>query len=508
MIVTRRHVLGALLAGAGAGVLLPRWRESNVHVAHFDGVMGTSLEIRIRGRSRQTGPRAEAAILDEIARQSAILSAYDPSSEFSRWTRTVGTPTRVSPELLDVLVAFDTWRVRTGGVIEASSEAAAGVWRQATLDGVVPDRATLQDVVHAMAARHWTVDASSSTATRTSRAPLVLHSFTKSFVIDRAAARALALDDVDAVTINAGGDLVVRGNWTETIAIADPFAAADNADPIAHVRVRDRAVATSGGSKRGFEVQGRHHSHVIDPRTGWPADGVAGATVVSPSAVAAGALATALCVLTPDESLALVEHVRGAEFMLARADGAYVESAGWRTLGTAPRPSLFASASLAADAAQGGWPAGMQLSITLDLGRAGGGFGRRPYVAVWIEDAEKFPVRTLAVWFDKTRYLPELRAWNRADRLRSMAEGTQILNTVSSATRSAGKYTLQWDGKDNAGKPVNAGTYTVCVEVTREHGTYQLIRQAMDLSAAPVQITVPGGTEINGVSLDYHSNSR
>jgi hypothetical protein len=223
--------------------------------------------------------------------------------------------------------------------------------------------------------------------------------------------------------------------------------------------------------------------------------------------VTAGALATALCVLTPDERAAVIDHVRGAEFMLARADGQYVESAGWRTMGTAPRTSLFASGVLAA-APQGGWLAGMQLTITLDLGRPGRGFGRRPYVAVWIEDADKFPVRTLAVWFDKTRYLPELRAWNRADRLRATAEGTQILNSVSSATRSAGKYTLQWDGKDNAGKAVKAGTYTVCIEVTREHGTYQLIRQAMDLSGAPAQIAVPGGTEINGVSLDYRSNSR
>jgi hypothetical protein len=44
---------------------------------------------------------------------------------------------------------------------------------------------------------------------------------------------------------------------------------------------------------------------------------------------------------------------------------------------------------------------------------------------------------------------------------------------VATATRPAGKYTLKWDGKDNAGKPVKPGKYTVILEAAREHGTYQ-----------------------------------
>ena len=504
MNVTRRHAIGVLLSGAGAGYFVGRHQGAEAYTSRFDGVMGTSLDIRIRAASADAARTAETAILDEIARQSRILSAYDPASEFSRWTRTAGQPAPVSAELADILVAFDTWRTRTGGAIDASAETAARLWREAASAGLEPDAAALAEAVDTMGRTHWTVNRLTSTATRQSTAPLVLHSFAKSYVIDHAAAKALAVDGVDAVTINAGGDLVVRGDWTETIAIADPFVAADNAAPIARVDVCDRAVATSGGAKRGFDIQGRHYSHIVDPRTAWPAGHVAGATVVSPSAVTAGALATALCVLTPEESLAIVEQIRGAECLLTLASGHHVESSGWRSIGTKPRPSPFAPGTVAAATAQGAWPAGMELTVTLDLPRAGGGFGRRPYVAVWIEDADRFPVRTLALWFDKTRYLPELRAWYRADRLRSMAEGTQILNTVSSATRSAGKYTLLWDGKDNAGKPVKAGTYTVCVEVTREHGTYQVIRQALDFSAAPKQMALPGGTEINGVSLDYH----
>jgi len=130
----------------------------------------------------------------------------------------------------------------------------------------------------------------------------------------------------------------------------------------------------------------------------------------------------------------------------------------------------------------------------------------RPYVAVWIEDKDRFPVRTLAVWYlpREGKFLPELKSWYRSDRERSNKEGTEILDSISSATRNPGKYTLVWDGKDNAGRLVKAGTYTVNIEAAREHGTYQIIRQDMDFSGVEKKVTLPSNVEIASASLDYH----
>ena len=72
-----------------------------------------------------------------------------------------------------------------------------------------------------------------------------------------------------------------------------------------------------------------------------------------------------------------------------------------------------------------------------------------------------------------------------------------------SATRPPGKYTLKWDGKDDNGKPVKPGTYTVVIEAAREHGTYQILRQEMEFTGTPKQIDLKGGTEIAAASLDY-----
>ena len=128
----------------------------------------------------------------------------------------------------------------------------------------------------------------------------------------------------------------------------------------------------------------------------------------------------------------------------------------------------------------------------------------RPYVAVWIEDEDHAPVRTIALWFAKYKYLQELRAWSRAESLRSASQDTHVMNSVSSATRPSGKYSFIWDGKDDFGNLVKAGKYHVMIEAAREHGTHQVMHQEMDFSGSPGQVQLPGEVEIASATLDYH----
>ena len=78
---------------------------------YHENVMGTSLELRVKADDQDAARRAEACVLGEIDRLSAILSGYDASTEFSRWQATSGLPVRVSPELFEVLQAATCgWR--------------------------------------------------------------------------------------------------------------------------------------------------------------------------------------------------------------------------------------------------------------------------------------------------------------------------------------------------------------------------------------------------------------
>jgi thiamine biosynthesis lipoprotein ApbE len=439
-------------------------------------------------------------VLAEIDREAKILSGYDQSSEFRRWMNTHGEAVPVSPELFEVLSRFDRYRTLTGGALDPAAEVITQAWKSAAAEQRTPGVAEIEAAVAAARGPNWSLNPVRQTATHLSGTPLILNSFAKSYIAGRAADAALASPEVTDVVVNIGGDLVIRGPKPEAVNIADPLDDAENADPVAQIQVRDRAVATSGNYRRGVRIAGRSYSHIVDPRTGRPVDHILSSTVVAADPSDAGALATAFSVLTPEESARVASSVPGVEYLLIARDGRRISSPGWSSLATAFAPAMPGPAP---EATAGEWDPNYELTIALELARIGGGRVHRPYVAVWIEDKDKFPIRTLALWHQKPRWLPDLRAWYHADRVRAGVEHSEITPSVSSATRPPGKYTLKWDGKDNSGKPVKPGTYSVCIEAAREHGTYQILCREIDFNGTPKRVDLPGGTEIAAASLDY-----
>jgi thiamine biosynthesis lipoprotein len=73
---------------------------------------------------------------------------------------------------------------------------------------------------------------------------------------------------------------------------------------VAEIRLRNRAIGTSSSQFQSFRHKGKLYGHIIDPRTGYPAEGVLSATVVAASSALADGLSTAFYVLGPEKSLA------------------------------------------------------------------------------------------------------------------------------------------------------------------------------------------------------------
>ena len=386
-------VFVALTASFGSvatrSTVLP-WQTS-----HYENVLGTSMEIKLRASSEAAADHAEAAALSEIKRLNGILSGYDAASEFSRWAATPGEDMRVSPELLEILRLWDSWRVRTGGALNPAVESITRVWSRAEAAGRVPGSSELAAAVQNARNTQWQLNETVGTARRLTNTPLKLNSFTKSYVVEHAAAAALRSPGISGVVLNIGGDLVVRGTGSDTVDLADPRSSAENSDPVAVLNVSDKAVATSGSYRRGFTIKGEHYSHILDPRTGQTAEAIISATVVAPSAVDAGALATAFCVLPPEESRKLAASVPGSEYMLIGKDGRTYTSDGWRSL-QAPRAQyLLAQAGQQGKAVaannSGVWNAAFELTVSVEIPQTQGFGARRPYVAIWIEDKDRFP---------------------------------------------------------------------------------------------------------------------
>jgi thiamine biosynthesis lipoprotein len=144
-----------------------------------------------------------------------------------------------------------------------------------------------------------------------------------------AAAAVRRLRSAGPALVDAGGDIVVSGPMADggpwPIAIASPFGEGDA--PLGVLRLSAGAVATSGRDYRRWRQGGEERHHLIDPRTGRPAEtDVLAATVVAGDAVSAEAAAKTALILGSRAGMAWIEARPGLAALLALADGRVLHS--------------------------------------------------------------------------------------------------------------------------------------------------------------------------------------
>ena len=211
-----------------------------------------------------------------------IFSGYDPASEFSRWQRSSSGPTKVSAELFEVLQTANHWRLQSVGAFDPRVEALTRLWSQCARSDRLPTESELQAVRALMSREACRLDAEAGTAERLSTCPLSLNGIAKGFIVERAGAVALDRSQgVRGILLNVGGDMRVVGDISRTIGLAPPGNASESAEPFSYCEVRDRSVATSGNTHRGFEIQGHWYSHLFDPRSARPLERTVSATVIA-----------------------------------------------------------------------------------------------------------------------------------------------------------------------------------------------------------------------------------
>jgi FAD:protein FMN transferase len=476
--------------------------------AHHDHIIGTSLDVWVTATDESAAEAAENAILAEVERLRRIFSLYDPDSELSRLNRT-RAPMPVSLEMIEVLKQYDVFQERSHGAFNGQLGELVRVWKEAEKTQREPDDATLSQITHQLRQPGWRIDEGSRTVTRLTDLPLNLNSIAKGYIIQKAAAAALAkVTTLQGLLLNLGGDMHVwgkddagRAGWT--IGVQDPHQPYDNAPTIARLRLEGGAIATSGGYERYYTIAGKRHSHIFDPRTGRSAAGAASATVIARDNVTANALATTLCVLTPEEGLKLAAATPGVECFLVGKNGTQYRSAGFAAF-ELPASALVQDKKeekkdeKKEEKKAAAWADGYQVNFTLTIPSVSSFKYRKPYVAVWIENAEAKPVRTITVWGNNPRWISTLPQWWKIGK-----NADTLVKAVTRATRAPGKYSVVWDGKDDKGNLLSQGTYTVQVEVHREHG--KLVRQTgkIQCGAAPAQVTLEKNAETGDTLVEY-----
>jgi FAD:protein FMN transferase len=506
--LSRRQALQTGLAGALAVGTSPLSaantpHATNAHPADFsfhrDHVIGTSFEAWLEASTLEEAEHAEQAMLDEVERLRLVFSTFDPASEIS-WLNRVTGPVAVSADMTAVLHEYESWRVRTHGALSGQVGGLVNVWTEAQTAGKAPTKGRLAQLAEQTCQPGWEIDEANRTVRRLTDQPLNLNSVAKGFIIQKAVAAAITTaPSLRSVLLNIGGDMLgwvngqnSRPGWL--IAVQDPFHPAENAPPLTALRLANAAVATSGGYLRHYTIGAHQHAHLLDPRTGRPALGIASATVLAQTSVVANALATSLCVLSIPEGLRLIAELPGVECLLVGADGRL-----WRSEGFHLHEAAVAAADeKPAAKAANPWPDDFEVSINIELPKINATRYRRPYVAVWIENAAGKSVRSITVWGNSPRYWPALPAWWKFTK-----DDKDLVKTVTRATREPGKYEVVWDGKDDQGSPLPRATYTVRVEVHREHGKDLIQTGKIACGANPAKITLAKNDETGATTIVY-----
>jgi thiamine biosynthesis lipoprotein ApbE len=444
-------------------------------------VLGTSMDLIVRALTSADAFECRRQVLGEIERLRQILSTYDPSSTIRQ---KMAGANAGAPELDELLAAYEIWNARSGGVVTAGLGGVVELWKQAGRLGTLPTG----DALRAAAA---------------ARLALNVDALGKGYIIDRAVG--VARRFAPAGLLNIGGDIRAWGDVTWTIGVADPHNSADNAPWLTSFGLRDAAVATSGDYARYQLIAGRRYSHIIDPRTLQPVQQITSVTVVAADALDANALATAGSILGADDGHRLAETY-GAKGQLFLGTGGSA-----RAGGAIPAPQkLQTKPSQEAESAQA-WPAGYEVSIEVALKdlaqpapgqeasrRGGRGRYRRPYVAVWVQDDSGKPIRTISVWGNQPRWVPELSYWWKA-----IGGDESAIPATTRATRPPGKYTVTWDGKDDAGNAAPRGTYTITMEINREHGRHVKESATIECAASPTTAALKATPESNESTVTF-----
>ena len=475
-----------------------------------DDILGTSLDLIVCAARPGEAVRCQEAVLAEIERLRGILSTYDPASEISRVSQ--GLQPAVAPELRQLLADYDDWSVRTGGAVDARLANVMRLWRAAARTGRVPTAAELRAALNASGALN--VDA-----------------LGKAAIIDRAVAVARRL--APAGLLNLGGDLRGWGDVIWRIGVADPSQPAENAPLLTTFPLRDAAVATSGDYARPLVIADRSYSHLIDPRTLQPVADVRSATVVATDCVTANALAAALSVLGPPGAAGLADLGRALGHLMVDRGGGIARGGSFATVADPAAPTTPASpdssppevansaATAPSRAASAGtpasaqtvapWPKNFQVTVNLVIGAPapaagtgaaggrGGRVGKRPYIVIWVKDAQRKFVRTVCLFGNNSNYQSDLTTWYAAS---APGGDDDFIHSVSRATRAPGTYPVVWDGTDDFGKPVPQGTYTITVEINREDGRHVSTNTSIVCEGVPhaAELTATVETGVSQVS--------
>ena len=323
-IIGRRDFLrqgSAILAGGSLlTVLYPACgrMESLPLVKRSFMSMGTFVEFTIVEKNEQIAIDAIEAAKSVIQGVHDLMSTHESSSQISDVNRKAGIEAvKADREFVEVVKNSINLSRETNGVFDISVLPLLELWGFRAQSLRIPDDKIIQKTLDAVGYEKIQLDESEGTIGLSNRySSIDVGGIAKGYAVDKAI-EVLRAKGIKNAIINAGGDIYLMGapegenGWL--VGIQDPL---QSDKVIATVRLRDKAIATSGNYENFVQIEDHRYGHILDPKMGRPSEKLYSATVISSTVTEADALSTTTFVMGAKEGVAFIENRAGTECAL------------------------------------------------------------------------------------------------------------------------------------------------------------------------------------------------
>jgi thiamine biosynthesis lipoprotein len=262
--------------------------------------MGTVFTVAAYGADARQLAEVVNEAFEEIDRVDAQMSNYQPQSELSSINRHAATESvLVEPQLFRLLEDSLRYGEETGGAFDITVGPLMRAWGFFRGRGRMPARSEIHGALEKVGCQHVHLDPATRTIRfDTSGIEIDLGGIAKGYAVDRAVDILRTYGVTQALVSSGTSTIYALGapphDHAWRITIRDPFDAEKAGDV---VFLKNFALSVSGNYEKFFELDGKIYSHILDPRTGRPAENLLSTAVLAPLATQADALSTALFVL-------------------------------------------------------------------------------------------------------------------------------------------------------------------------------------------------------------------
>jgi thiamine biosynthesis lipoprotein len=291
--MARAAGLTGALGGAAALALLlaapAAFGQELLRLEKSADAMGATYTVALYGEDRVAMEAAVDAALNEAQRLDRLLSNYRPESEWSVVNRTAaGRPVKVSPELFRLLSECVDYSRESEGAFDITVGPLMKIWGFYKSSGHLAPKSEVRAALTKIGYRHIHLDAAAQTVWF-DRAGVEMDpgGIGKGYAVDRMVEVLKAKGCERALVAGSNSSIYGLGAPPEEpqgweVNIRDPK---NPRRGVAKVYLKDMSLSTSGSYEKFFEADGRTYSHIMDPRTGYPAQGTVSVSVVAPRTI-------------------------------------------------------------------------------------------------------------------------------------------------------------------------------------------------------------------------------